>query len=158
MTMTAPMPMQSAGLISLWHRATGLLATFPLALILLIGRISVASVFMKSGITKIQSWDVAVQLFEQEYQLPLLPPELAATLATTFELGCSALLIAGLFTRLATLPLIGMTFVIEVFVYPDAWTDHLMWFTLLLLILTRGPGPLSLDHVLGRLTGFARAE
>ena len=136
---------------SLWRHATTLLEAFPLGLMLLVGRVAVASVFLKSGLTKIASWEVALQLFRQEYQVPVLPPEIAALLATSFELGCSALLIAGLFTRLATLPLMGMVFVIQTFVYPDAWTDHLMWFTLLLLILTRGPGPISLDAVLGRL-------
>jgi putative oxidoreductase len=123
----------------------------PLSLILLIGRIAVASVFLKSGLNKIESFEVAVQLFSQEYQVPILSPELAATLATTFELGCSALLIAGLFTRLATLPLIGMVFVIQTFVYPQAWTDHLMWFSILLLVLTRGPGKISFDAMLGKM-------
>ena len=145
-----------SGFAGLWSRVTAMLGAFPLSLTLLIARVSVASVFLKSGLTKVQSWDVAVQLFEQEYQVPLLPPELAATLAATFELGCSALLIVGLLTRLATLPLIGMVFVIEVFVYPGAWTDHLMWFTLLLLILTRGPGAISLDSLLGRAAHVAK--
>jgi putative oxidoreductase len=140
------------GLGLLWSRVTGLLGTIPMGFLLLIGRIAVASVFLKSGLNKIESWEVALQLFRQEYQVPVLPPELAAMLATSFELACSSLLIVWLFTRLATLPLVGMVFVIEVFVYPEAWTDHLMWFTLLLLILTRGPGPISLDAMLGALT------
>ena len=139
------------GISSLWRRVATLLDAFPLAILLLIGRVAVASVFLKSGLTKIASWEVALQLFRQEYQVPVLPPEIAALMATSFELGCSALLIVGLFARLATLPLMGMVFVIEVFVYPDAWTDHLMWFTLLLLVLTRGPGPISLDTMLGAL-------
>ena len=141
----------TGGILSLWRRSSSVLEAFPLAILLLIGRVAVASVFLKSGLTKIASWEVALQLFRQEYQVPVLPPEIAALLATSFELGCSALLIVGLFTRLATLPLMGMVFVIEVFVYPDAWSDHLMWFTLLLLVLTRGPGPISLDAVLGGL-------
>ena len=141
----------TGGILSLWRRASSVLEAFPLAILLLIGRVAVASVFLKSGLTKIASWEVALQLFRQEYQVPVLPPEIAALMATSFELGCSALLIVGLFTRLATLPLMGMVFVIEVFVYPDAWSDHLMWFTLLLLVLTRGPGPISLDAVLGGL-------
>lgn len=153
MTMTAPTsPTADArGLMSLWFRATGLVEAVPMGFILLIGRIAVASVFLKSGLNKIESWEVALQLFRQEYQVPILPPEIAALLATSFELTCSTLLIVGLFTRLATLPLIGMVFVIEVFVYPEAWTDHLMWFTLLLLVLTRGPGPISIDAILGAL-------
>ena len=151
MSISAAQSVPGRGLRAVWARVTDLLGMLPLSLLLLTGRIAVASVFLKSGLTKIQSWDVAVQLFQQEYQVPVLPPELAAAVATTFELGCSSLLIVGLFTRLATLPLIGMVFVIEVFVYPEAWVDHLMWFTLLLFILTRGPGMFSLDAVLGRL-------
>ncbi|MEQ1753128.1 MAG: DoxX family protein [Micropepsaceae bacterium] len=139
-----------------WTRITVLLESFPLDLLLLIGRVSVASVFFKSGLTKIASWEVAVQLFQQEYMVPVLPPDVAAMLAATFELGASSLLMAGIFTRLATLPLIGMILVIEVFVYPDAWVDHLMWFTVLLLVLTRGPGVFSLDAVFGRLFGWSR--
>lgn len=156
--MTAPTieTEHAPGLASLWSRVTGLLGSLPIGFLLLIGRIAVASVFLKSGLNKIESWDVAVQLFRQEYQVPVLSPDLAAALATSFELGCSTLLIVGLLTRLATLPLIGMVFVIEVFVYPEAWTDHLMWFTLLLLVLTRGPGPISLDALLGALTRARR--
>ncbi|MEQ1755902.1 MAG: DoxX family protein [Micropepsaceae bacterium] len=139
------------GFWSLWSHVTRLLEVItPLSFILLIGRIAVASVFLKSGLNKIESFEVAVQLFSQEYQVPILSPELAATLATTFELACSALLIVGLFTRLATLPLIGMVFVIQTFVYPQAWTDHLMWVTLLLMLLTRGPGKISLDAIFGK--------
>ena len=137
-------------LTALWPRLTGLLERLPLALILLTGRITVASVFLKSGLLKLQSWDVAVQLFRDEYRVPVLPPEIAAQLASAFEIGCSVLLIAGLFSRLATLPLIGMVAVIQTFVYPDAWTDHLMWASLLVLILTRGPGAISLDALIGR--------
>ena len=154
MTSPAAMPHAFSVPLDIWRRATTLLGLFPQDLLLLIARVSVASVFLKSGLTKIESWDVAVQLFAQEYMVPVLPPELAATIAATFELGASALIIAGLFTRLATLPLLGMTFVIEVFVYPDAWVDHLMWATLLLFILTRGPGSVSLDRLLGRLIGW----
>jgi putative oxidoreductase len=92
----------------------------------------------------------AVQLFRDEYQVPLLPPALAATIATTFELTCPVLLALGLATRLGTLPLLGMTMVIQLFVYPQSWPEHLTWAALLLLILTRGPGPISLDHLIGR--------
>ena len=80
-----------------------------------------------------------------------LPPELAAVMSATFELSCSALIVVGLATRLATLPLLGMTFVIEVFVYPEYWSMHLMWATVLLFMLTKGPGAFSLDHYAGRI-------
>ena len=143
--------MKEGVIASLWHRLTRALDRVPLSLILLIGRVAVGSVFLRSGLLKIQSWDVAVQLFRDEYRVPVLPPEIAAQLAATFELGCSALLMVGLASRLATLPLIGLVAVIQTFVYPDAWTDHLMWASLLLLILTRGPGLISLDALLGYL-------
>ena len=98
--------------------------------------------------TKIGSWDTTIVLFRDEYMVPLLPPEMAAVMSATFELSCSALIVVGFATRLATLPLLGMTFVIEVFVYPEYWAMHLMWASILLFLLTNGPGVLSLDHYL----------
>jgi putative oxidoreductase len=83
--------------------------------------------------------------------VPLLPPEIAAVISATFELSCSVLIILGLATRLATLPLLGMTFVIEVFVYPEYWAMHLMWASLLVFLLTKGPGVFLLDHYAQRL-------
>jgi len=81
--------------------------------------------------------------------VPVLSPEIAATLAATFELGCSVLLIAGLATRLATLPLLGMILTIQLFVYPGAYSEHLTWASILIFLLTRGAGPWSLDRPLG---------
>lgn len=77
-------------------------------------------------------------------------PHMAALLATTFELACPVLLVLGLASRLATLPLLGMTAVIQLFVYPESWPDHLIWAAVLLSILARGPGALSLDHLIAR--------
>ena len=85
-----------------------------------------------------------------ETSVPVLPPELAAFLATAVELTCPVLLVLGLATRLATLPMLAQTFVIEAFVYPEDWIEHLTWASMLLLILTRGPGALSIDHWLAR--------
>jgi putative oxidoreductase len=82
--------------------------------------------------------------------VPVLTPAVAAALATTFELGCSLLLAVGLATRLATLPLLGMIAVIQLFVYPSAWPEHLTWASILLFLLTRGAGPLSLEGVIRR--------
>jgi putative oxidoreductase len=127
---------------------TDRLGRFPLALLQLIFRFGVASVFFKSGHTKILSWDTTILLFANEYQVPVLSPQLAAVLATTCELGCSTLIFFGLLTRLATLPLLGMVFVIQTFVYPENWVEHLTWATMLVFLLTRGPGPVSLDHLL----------
>jgi putative oxidoreductase len=83
--------------------------------------------------------------------VPLLDPMLAARLATVLELGVPPFLVIGLATRLATLPLLGMIAVIQIFVYPNAWSDHLMWGSALLLVLSRGPGVWSLDHLLMRV-------
>src|SRR5690349_936755 len=126
------------------------LGHFPVAVLQFLLRFSIASVFWHSGMTKIASWDTTIALFRDEYMVPILPPELAAGLAATVELTCPVLLVLGLATRLATLPMLGMTFVIEVFVYPEQWIEHLMWASILVFILTRGPGALSLDRVIAR--------
>ncbi len=126
------------------------LERFPLAILQLAFRIGVGGVFWFSGLTKIASWQTTVVLFRDEYKVPLLPAEMTAFLATTLELTCPVLLLVGLASRLATLPLLAMTFVIEVFVYPEDWNIHLIWATMLLFILTRGPGTLSLDHLIAR--------
>ena len=141
------------------HRAIALLDRFPPSILQLMFRIAIAAVFWSSGLTKIASWDTTIPLFRDEYMVPLLPPEIAAVISATFELSCSAMIVVGLATRLATLPLLGMTFVIEVFVYPEYWTQHLMWASVLLFLLTKGPGVFSLDHYVGRLfrtNGLAR--
>jgi putative oxidoreductase len=125
---------------------TAWLERFPFAILQLIFRICVGLVFWNSGLTKIMSWQTTVVLFRDEYKVPLLPPELAAYLATAVELTCPILLIGGLVARLATLPMLAQAFIIEVFVYPEDWIEHLTWAGMLLLILTRGPGPISLDR------------
>lgn len=129
------------------------LERFPLALIQLAMRIAVGAVFLKSGLLKINSWEFAVKLFQDEYKVPFFDPILAAQLATFNELAFSTLLFIGLATRLATLPLLGMILVIQTFVYPQAWTDHLLWASILIFILTRGPGSLSLDHWIAKFVG-----
>ena len=103
-------------------------------------RIAVAALFWNSGLTKIASWDTTVALFRDEYMVPPLPPEIAAVISATFELSCSPLIVVGLATRLATLPLLDMTFIIEAFVYPEYWAMHLMWASVLLFLLTKGSG------------------
>ena len=133
-----------------------LLERFPLSILQLMMRLSIGAVFFNSGLTKIQSWQPTVALFANEYKVPVLPPELAATLAATVELTCPVLLVLGLAARLATLPMLGMTFVIEVFVYPEDWIEHLGWATFLLFILTRGPGAISLDNFIAR--SFSRPD
>jgi len=127
----------------------GHLSRFPHTVQQLLFRLAVGGVFLKAGLTKIASWQTTVALFREEYQVPVLPPELAAAMGSTFELGCSTLLILGLGTRLATLPLLGMLTVIQLFVYPNAWADHLTWGSILVALLTRGAGAASLDRLFG---------
>jgi putative oxidoreductase len=122
----------------------------PLALLQLAMRIAVGAVFLNSGFLKINSWEFAIKLFEDEYKVPLLDPVWAARLAAFNELTFPVLLILGLATRLATLPLLGMILVIQTLVYPQAWVDHLLWGSILLFLLSRGPGAISLDALIER--------
>ena len=137
---------------------TAFLQRLPLPLIQLLFRLAIAAVFLKGGLTKTANWMLTVQLFADEYQVPVLSPEIAAMMSVMFELGCSILLVLGLATRLATLPLLGMLAVIQTFVYPNSWSDHLTWGSLLLFLLTRGPGALSLDWLFGLEPTSARKE
>ena len=126
------------------------LAQVPLSLHQLLFRLGVASVFLKAGLIKASSWESTVGLFRDEYRVPGLPPEAAAVMATSFELTCSTLLVVGLATRLAALPLLGMIATIQLFVYPSAWPEHLVWGSILLFLLTRGPGAISVDQLIAR--------
>ena len=145
-------------MMNLVAKTIALLERFPLSILQFLFRFTIAAVFWNSGQTKLASWLTTVALFRDEYQVPILPPELAASLAATVELTCPVLLVLGLATRLATLPMLGMTFVIEMFVYPENWLEHLTWATTLLFILTRGPGPLSLDHFMAQMAGLRSAS
>ena len=137
-------------------------SAFPEALLLLIARLGAAAVFLASGRTKVNGLltitDSAYQLFETEYQLPLISPWVAAHLATYSEHFFPLLLVLGLFTRIGALGLLGMTAVIEIFVYPDAWPTHLSWAGLMLPILARGPGAMSFDWVLGIDRGYSNGS
>src|SRR5216684_3632473 len=113
-------------------------------------RFAVATVFWNSAMAKLANWDTTLSLFSDEYQLPLLPPEIAAYAATTVELTTPVLLVLGLLTRPAAFVLLGMTTVIEIFVYPLAWPTHIQWAAMLLVLLCRGPGELSLDELIRR--------
>ena len=115
-------------------------------------RIFPALVFLQSGRTKVEGFTIkpaTYYLFENEYALPLIPPGIAAVTATTAEHLLPALMIAGLFTRFAALGLIGMTAVIEIFVYPAAWITHGLWASALFALVVLGPGRFSLDRALG---------
>lgn len=137
-----------------WNRAAEALERcIALDLVLLVSRVGIAAVFFYSGRTKVSGWltvtDTAVGLFRDEYHLPLVDPALAAHAAAYAEHLFPILLVLGLGTRLAALALLGMTLVIEVFVYPDAWPTHLSWAAPLLLLAARGAGRVSLDRRLG---------
>ena len=155
-TDTAPTT-SAPGVRSRIASVTAFLGRFPIAVVQLLFRLAIASVFLKAGLNKLASWELTVQLFADEYKVPVLPPEIAARMAATFEIGCSLLLIAGLATRLATLPMLGMILTIQLFVYPNAYSEHLTWASILVFLLTRGAGPWSLDRVLGLEPG-AREE
>ncbi|MDR0277162.1 MAG: DoxX family protein [Paucimonas sp.] len=122
------------------------------SLVYLVARLGIASVFFMSGRTKVEGFLTLTpgtfELFRTEYVLPLIPPHIAAYLATYAEHLFPLLLVLGLFTRGAALALLGMTLVIEIFVYPDAWPTHLSWAGLLLLLVARGGGAWSMDRLL----------
>jgi putative oxidoreductase len=124
----------------------------PYGAVALLARASIATIFWRAASTKLANFDLTIALFEDEYlrNLPFLPAAPMAYLATAVELAMPALILAGLLTRLATLPLIGMAIFIQLFVYPASWPDHLIWIALLAMLLARGPGAISLDALLAR--------
>ncbi|KQP48423.1 DoxX family protein [Brevundimonas sp. Leaf280] len=129
-------------------------AAIPLPVLSLIARVSIAAIFFLSGRTKVEGLltitDSTYALFAEEYRLPLIPSDIAAHLATYSEHLFPILLVLGLGARFAALALLGMTIVIEVFVYPLGWPTHLLWATVLLYIIRFGAGPIGFDHWLGR--------
>jgi putative oxidoreductase len=163
----ATLPAPARATHSLPARLQAWLEATPYSLVALLGRIGIGMTFWQSGQTKVEGfaldpvagqWQLgwphlapgAVDLFRDEYALPVLPPELAATLAATAEHVFPILLLLGLATRLSALALLGMTLVIQVFVYPLAYPTHALWATVLLLLASRGAGVFSLDHLLFR--------
>lgn len=141
-------------LLAPFNRLAGLARSLlPDDLLWLVGRVGIASVFWLSGRTKVDGLihisDSTYSLFADEYALPLIPSDLAAHLATYSEHLFSILLVLGLFTRLSALAFLGMTLVIEVFVYPDAWSTHLSWAAILLVLIAKGGGRFSLDWLIG---------
>ncbi|GLC92121.1 hypothetical protein Tamer19_15290 [Cupriavidus sp. TA19] len=113
-------------------------------------RLAVATIFWNSAMTKLANWETAVELFRQEYRVPLVPPELAAYLSVSIELVAPVLLVLGLATRPVALILLRMTTVIEIFVYPQAWPTHLQWAAMLLVLLARSAGRFSIDWLIRR--------
>ncbi len=146
-------------MLRLLDRLNVLFASIPHDLIALIARISVGTVFLRSGLLKLEGWadGTTVALFRDEYQVPLLSPEVAAVLAMSAELTLPWLLFVGLGTRLAALALLGMTVVIQLFVYPNAYDTHGTWAVCFLYLMKFGAGRLSLDHLLSRVWGARTA-
>lgn len=157
--------------MKLSNKITASLDAIPYAPIALFLRVVAAHPFFASGQTKIEGptiggdvfgADVTVQipmavrhatfaLFAEEYKLPFISPTIAAYIATALEVALPVLLLLGLLTRLSALGLLAMTLIIQIFVYPDAWwTAHAYWAALLIVIIARGPGAISLDHLLFR--------
>lgn len=150
---------------------TAWLEAIPYALIALFLRIVAAHPFFVSGQTKIEGptvggeffgLDLSFQiptdvrsatfaLFADEYRVPLISPTVAAYVASALEFVLPVLLFIGLLTRLSAFGLLMMTLVIQIFVYPDAWwTVHAYWIAILIVLIARGPGAVSLDHLLFR--------
>jgi putative oxidoreductase len=144
-------PSLPAGRITeLPSRAIALLERVPAALPQLLFRSGMGLVFWRSAQSKLASWDTTILLFQEEYKVPLLPPEIAAYLATTVELTTPVLLVLGLATRLGAAAMLAMALVIQLLVYPQNYPDHLLWAGPLLYLILRGPGVLSLDHLIRR--------
>lgn len=168
---TSPLPHTHTDALAWPVRATqafiGACERFPHSLLALLARFSIAAVFWSSGQTKVEGFvlnlvsgefvlgwpklsDSALALFQDEYRLPFVPPDIAAPMAATAEHLLPVLILIGLGTRLSALGLLGMTAVIQLFVYPGAYATHGTWATVLLCLIVRGPGRLSLDHLLAR--------
>ena len=164
--MTTPNTL-AALIIRVSEKAVALFERIPLGLIALLARFSIAAVFWKSGQTKIEGlaidivegtfelgWprlaESTIPLFAQEYKVPVLPPEVAAYLAAFVEHLFPVLILLGLATRFSALALLGMTLVIQIFVYPGAYPTHGTWAALLLYLMAQGPGAVSLDHWIAR--------
>lgn len=122
----------------------------PYWLIALTARLALAQVFWSSAQTHLASWSTTLYMFANTYNVPLLPPDLAAYLSIAIEIFTPPLFVLGLFTRMAALTTFGMTLVIEIFVFPQAWPTHIQWAAMMLVLMGCGPGVLSLDALLHR--------
>ena len=154
MTNALPVAARSeSALVRIIQRGIVALDRIPYGFIALAARVFPAAVFWQSGETKVAGWHLkpsAIALFENEYQLPLIDPTIAAYISAFSEHFFPVLLVIGLATRLSALALLCMTAVIEIFVYPGAWPTHGVWATCFLVVISRGPGWLSLDHLIAR--------
>lgn len=133
------------GPLAMATEAFGWFGLIPFWLIALTARIALAEVFWSSAQAHLSNWATTLYMFENSYHVPLLPSDLSAYLAVAIELVTPPLLILGLATRFAALVLFGMTLVIEIFIYPQAWPTHIQWAAMLLVLMGRGAGLVSLD-------------
>jgi putative oxidoreductase len=154
MTNQFPTAAQSGSvLVRIIQRVIAAMGCIPYWFIALAARIFPAAVFWQSGATKVAGWHLkpsAIALFQNEYQLPLIDPTIAAYVSAFSEHIFPILLVIGLATRFSALALLFMTALIETFVYPDAWPTHGVWAACFLVVIARGPGSLSLDHLIAR--------
>ncbi|MBE0473237.1 MAG: DoxX family protein [Rhodoferax sp.] len=165
--LASSMPANDGLIPSLIRQFIGIAERIPNTLLAFVARFSIAAVFWKSGQTKVQGFaidivngeftlgwprlsDSVVGLFRDEYNLPIIPPEIAATMAATAEHLFPILILFGFATRLSAVALLGMTMTIQLFVYPDAYPTHGTWAAVLLYLMVHGPGKLSVDHWIAR--------
>jgi putative oxidoreductase len=141
MTTIGVASMNRRSLVSMLAEVMALPERIPLSVVQLMTRLAVGHA----------SWPVTLQLFAFEYRVPVLPPHLAAPLATAAEISGAVLLFVGLFTRVAALQLLAVVAVIQLFVFPGNWPEHLLWASGLMLLLARGPGSISMDFIASRL-------
>lgn len=141
-----------ANIIDALYRKIDMLA--PLGSLAL--RLWVANVFFRSGMLKLSNWDSTMYLFENEYHVPLLPPNVAALMGTGAELALPVLLVLGLGGRFAAFALFVFN-IIAVISYPDLEAagirDHQIWGVMLFVLLAQGPGKLSIDNFIKRKFG-----
>jgi putative oxidoreductase len=148
--MTAVTAAAPSSLAQACRRTLARLDALPWTLLALPMRLAGFVVFWRAGTVKLADWQGTLMLFREEYRVPVLPPEFAAYLATSIELAGAVALLLGLMTRLSAAAFLGMAAVIQVFVYPEAWPTHIQWLAFLLPLLARGPGAVSIDHLLAR--------
>ena len=140
----------NSSIIATYRGLLGLAERIPFSLIQLASRLAIAHVFWSSAQSKLASWPATQQLFAMEYHVPLLPPEIAAPLATATEICGAVLVFFGLFARFGALALLGVVTVIQLFIFPGNWAEHLLWASVLFLIVSRGAGKISVDHIASR--------
>jgi putative oxidoreductase len=150
MTHAANAPTAPSTLATGIERIRSLFQGIPYWLIALTARLALAQVFWSSAQTHLASWDTTLYMFSNMYHVPLLPPILAAYITIVVEVTTPWLFVLGLFTRLAALVTFGMTLVIEIFVFPQAWPTHIQWAAMMLTLMGLGAGNLSLDALLRR--------